>query len=96
MNAHHYDVNFVLPAHAADEYWQVAIDTQVQRPKKRWLPEGFEYRLDGRSMAVLELKRVRPQTLAKVAKWFKIEDNPEPEAPNLRVARVGEDDEEAA
>ncbi len=96
MNAHHYDVNFVLPPHGPDEYWQAAIDTQVQRPKKRWLPEGFEYHLEGRSMVVLELKRVRPQTLAKVAKWFKLEDNPEPQAPNLRVARVGDDDEEAA
>jgi glycogen operon protein len=97
MNAHHYDVEFTLPAHKQDEFWQAALDTRAaHRPRRRWLPEGFRYDLSARSMAVLQLRRVRPKTFAKVAKWLRLEEKQgPPKRPTLRVAPVA-DDEEAA
>lgn len=97
MNALDHDVEFTLPAHTADEYWTPVIDTRYLKPKKRWLPQGFRYPLLSRSMAVLRLKRVRPKTLARVAKWWQIGEQTPPEEPPLRVAPVENgDDEEAA
>lgn len=74
MNAHHQDIEFVLPKHEPHEYWQPQFDTRAADVKKRWLPQGYRYKLTARSMAVLQLKQVRPKTLARVAKWLNEEE----------------------
>ncbi len=74
MNAHHQDIQFVLPKHEPHEYWQPRFDTRSAQAKKRWLTQGYRYQLLARSLAILQLKQVRPKTFARVAKWFNEEE----------------------
>jgi glycogen operon protein len=74
MNAHHQSIDFTLPKHEPHEYWQPQFDTRAPKGKKRWLTQGFRYQLVGRSLAVLQLKRVRVKTMARVVKWFHEEE----------------------
>jgi isoamylase len=59
LNAHHEPVPFVLPAHGARVRWEPVLDTrdwdgEADRPAQR---TGGQYRLEGRSLAVLRLHR---------------------------------------
>ena len=59
LNAHHEPVPFVLPAHEARALWEPVLDTcdwdgAADRPAQR---TGDHYRLEGRSLAVLRLRR---------------------------------------
>ncbi len=59
LNAHHEPVPFVLPAHESRVRWEPVLDTRdwdggADRPAQR---TGEQYRLEGRSLAVLRLHR---------------------------------------
>ena len=59
LNAHHEPVPFVLPAHEGRVRWEPVLDTRdwdggADRPAQR---TGEQYRLEGRSLAVLRLHR---------------------------------------
>jgi glycogen operon protein len=55
FNSHHEAVFFKLPAHAAEERWQLLIDTAHERPSRRLMRSGHRYDLRARSVAVLRL-----------------------------------------
>jgi len=59
LNAHHEPVPFLLPAHEGRVRWEPVLDTRdwdggADRPAQR---TGEQYRLEGRSLAVLRLHR---------------------------------------
>ncbi len=59
LNAHHEDVPFVLPAHRPRMRWELVLDTrawQLDRRGRIYRP-GDQYPLEGRSLAVLRLRR---------------------------------------
>jgi len=58
LNAHHEPIDFTLPAHRPDIRWAPLIDTRHGRSEELRAPVegGAAYRLEGRSLAVLELK----------------------------------------
>ena len=59
LNAHHEPVPFVLPAHRARVRWDLVLDTREEDLGKRvsTFRVGESYPLDGRSLAVLRLRR---------------------------------------
>jgi glycogen operon protein len=59
LNAHHEPVPFKLPAHEARVRWECVLDTrdwEVAAPHPTFRA-GEEYDLEGRSLAVLRLRR---------------------------------------
>ncbi len=97
MNAHHQNVDFTLPKHEPHEYWQPRFDTRAPSVKKRWLTQGVRYQLMARSLAVLQLKEVRPKTMARVAKWLHdAEQAQEPERPAANSVPVSVDEPKPA
>jgi isoamylase len=63
LNAHHESIPFVLPAHEARVRWEPVLDTRTVDGAglARMLRAGDQYRLVGRSLAVLRLRpRTRP------------------------------------
>jgi glycogen operon protein len=90
MNAHHQNIDFVLPKHEPHEYWQPQFDTRAAEVKKRWLTQGYRYQLLARSMAVLRLKQVRPKTFARVARWFHEQEQPKPSEKESPLASVSD------
>jgi glycogen operon protein len=96
MNAHHQNIDFVLPKHEPHEYWQPMFDTRAAKVKKRWLTQGYRYQLVARSLAVFLLKQVRPKNFARVAKWFHHEVQPPlPPEKSAPIAPVSETRSEA-
>ena len=61
LNAHHEPVPFVLPAHRARVRWESVLDTREWTVPRRvpTFRAGETYPLDGRSLAVLRLRRPR-------------------------------------
>jgi glycogen operon protein len=59
LNAHHEAVSFVLPAHRRGVRWEAVLDTWFSdgRPRRRAIKGGRAYALEGRSVAVLVLRR---------------------------------------
>ena len=59
LNAYHETVPFVLPAHRAGVRWELLLDTRepAGRRKHRPLKGGEAYDLEGRSLALLRLRR---------------------------------------
>ncbi len=63
LNAHHEPVRFVLPAHRPGVRWETLLDTRSGdgRIRLRPLRGGEAYELEGRSVAVLRLRRKGPR-----------------------------------
>ena len=61
LNAHHEPVPFVLPAHRTRVRWELVLDTGSwdYEPRSRHFRAGDVYPLDGRTVAVLRLRRGR-------------------------------------
>jgi isoamylase len=59
INMHHEPVPFVLPAHRNDALWEAVLDTRAPGGRRRHdpLPGGEAYDLEGRTLAVLRLRR---------------------------------------
>lgn len=70
LNAHDRAIPFSLPPHHLHEFWKPILDTALPKPRFRWLTANHRYDLQARSLAVLQLKRVRPRFLAKSLKWM--------------------------
>ncbi len=62
LNAHHEPLPFVLPAHRRGVRWDVLVDTRRAdgRVRQRSLRGGEAYQLEGRSLALLRLRRAEP------------------------------------
>jgi glycogen operon protein len=69
LNANEQAIPFTLPTDQPHEYWRPILDTALPRLKARWLPGGFRYDLQGRSLAVLQLIRIWPKFVAKIWRW---------------------------
>jgi glycogen operon protein len=63
LNAHHEPLDFVLPAHRPRTRWELVLDTRtVELPAVvREFKAGDRYTLEGRSLALLRLRRARKQ-----------------------------------
>ncbi len=61
LNAHHEPVPFILPAHRARIRWELVLDTRQWeiRPRGQAFRVGDQYPLEGRSLALLRLRRPR-------------------------------------
>jgi glycogen operon protein len=61
LNAHHEAIDFVLPAHKARLRWELVLDTRQWEvsPRGQAFRAGDHYPLEGRSLAVLRLRRPR-------------------------------------
>lgn len=59
LNAHHATVPFTLPAHRAGVRWELILDTRepAGRRRRRPMKGGEAYDLEGRSVALLRLRR---------------------------------------
>jgi isoamylase len=59
LNAHHEPLPFILPAHRRGVRWELMLDTRTRDGLRRQRPlkGGEPYDLDGRSLAVLRLRR---------------------------------------
>ena len=59
VNAHHEPVSFVLPAHRARVRWELLLDTRAWDvgKRERTFRVGDQYVLEGRSLALLQLRR---------------------------------------
>ena len=64
LNAHHEPIPFILPAHRARVRWDLILDTRDWDLGKRvsTFRVGESYPLDGRSLAVLRLRRPRDRS----------------------------------
>jgi glycogen operon protein len=62
LNGHHEAVSFVLPAHRRGVRWETVVDTRLPdgRPRRRSFRGAQPYTLEGRSVAVLAMRRHRP------------------------------------
>jgi isoamylase len=61
LNAYHEPVSFVLPAHRARVRWELVLDTRAWEigKRERAFRVGDQFPLEGRSLAVLRLRRGR-------------------------------------
>src|SRR5262249_57705842 len=61
LNAHHEAIPFILPAHKARVRWELILDTRDWElgPRVPAFRAGETYPLEGRSLAVLRLRRPR-------------------------------------
>jgi glycogen operon protein len=59
LNAHHEPIDFALPAHRARVRWELVVDTRAweQSGRPRAFRAGDRYALEGRSLALLRLRR---------------------------------------
>src|SRR5213594_320428 len=59
LNAHHEPIGFTLPVHRDDVRWETVLDTRepTGKTKRRAMPGGQTYEMEGRSVAVLRLRR---------------------------------------
>jgi glycogen operon protein len=58
LNAHHEPIEFVLPAHRARVRWELVLDTRAcDAGSPRSFKVGDRYPLEGRSLALLRLRR---------------------------------------
>ena len=64
LNAHHEAVPFILPAHRTRVRWELALDTREWEvsPRGRTFRAGDQYPLEGRSLALLRLRRSRARS----------------------------------
>ena len=63
LNAYHEPLDFALPAHRRGVRWETVLDTRVPEGRRRQRPlkGGETYTLEGRSLALLRLRRGRPE-----------------------------------
>ena len=61
LNAHHEQLPFILPAHQARVRWELVLDTRQWEigPRRQASRAGDQYPLEGRSLALLVLRRPR-------------------------------------
>ena len=61
LNAHHEQLPFILPAHQARVRWELVLDTRQWEigPRRQASRAGDQYPLEGRSLALLVLRRLR-------------------------------------
>jgi pullulanase/glycogen debranching enzyme len=59
LNAHHEPVPFILPAHRPGVKWELLLDTRTPEGRRlhRPMKGGEAYSLEGRCLAVLQLRR---------------------------------------
>ena len=59
LNAHHEPMGFTLPAHRKNVRWEPILDTREPVGRRRTRPYrgGQSYEMEGRSLAVLRLRR---------------------------------------
>jgi isoamylase len=64
LNAHHEAIPFILPAHRTRVRWEQALDTRQWEvsPRGRTFRAGDQYPLEGRSLALLRLRRSRARS----------------------------------
>ena len=64
LNAHHEAIPFILPAHRTRVRWALALDTRQWEvsPRGRTFRAGDQYPLEGRSLALLRLRRSRARS----------------------------------
>lgn len=52
FNAHHENLELVLPVRPGKEPWQLVLDTAVPEPATAAYPGGAKFEIDARSMAI--------------------------------------------
>ncbi|HET7877063.1 MAG TPA: glycogen debranching protein GlgX [Methylomirabilota bacterium] len=64
LNAHHEPISFVLPVHRTRVRWELMLDTRAWEigPRGQAFRAGDQYPLEGRSLAVLRLRRTRSRS----------------------------------
>ena len=73
FNAGHQDAEFTLPEHQKREFWYPSLDTARPKLDPQWFHQRQRYRLRGRSLALLELRRVRPGFLFPlIRRWHRL------------------------
>ncbi|MEZ6061591.1 MAG: glycogen debranching protein GlgX [Planctomycetaceae bacterium] len=64
FNSTHREIEFVLPRVERNEYWRQILNTERWKGDTRKLPGGKPISMIGRSVVVLELRRIRPAALS--------------------------------
>jgi hypothetical protein len=97
LNALDKEIPFLLPEHESHQFWRMMFDTGNAVQSRRF-KQNERYALQPRSLAVLQLRAIRPRRAAGLVNWFSggkpapAVDEPEPEQPApaaLEPAEVG-------
>ncbi len=85
LNAHHEPIPFALPTTKPEHVWETVFDTAVTRKEPEYMDGGKEYKLEGRSMAVLRTRereesgqRISEQQAEQMRKQARLSALPQP------------------
>jgi len=70
LNALDRSIGFTLPEHHPHEFWRLMFDTSADPASRRRFSQQQRYAMRSRSMAVLQLRGIRPRGLAGLFRWL--------------------------